>query len=138
MLSIVLYSSSFGYLFLGAAAWMWFLDWCKGASYTSNVRLDGKLAVVTGANVGIGKAVAIGLVNRGARVILACRDEKRAAGARADILRETGAEETKVEFMKIDLASFQSVRYWKLKYPLKIFTVFQKLCHRVVQERDIS
>ena len=109
-MSILLYSSSLGYLFLGVAAWMWFLDWCKGASYTSDVRLDGKLAVVTGANVGIGKAVAIGLVNRGARVILACRDEKRAVDARADILRETGAEETKVEFMKIDLASFKSVR----------------------------
>ena len=74
------------------------------------MRLDGKLAVVTGANVGIGKAVAAGLANRGARVILACRDEKRATDARADIIKETGVDGSQVEFMKIDLSSFQSIR----------------------------
>ena len=74
------------------------------------MRLDGKLAVVTGANIGIGKAVAAGLANRGARVILACRDEKRATDARADIIKETGVDGSQVEFMKIDLSSFQSIR----------------------------
>ena len=109
-MSTLLYSSSLGLLCLSVAGWLWFLDWCKGTYYTSDVRLDGKLAVVTGANVGIGKAVAAGLAERGARVILACRDERRAMDARADIIKETGVDESKVEFMKIDLSSFQSVR----------------------------
>jgi len=110
VLSILLYSSSLGLLCLALAGWFWFLDWCKGTYYISDVRLHGKLAVVTGANVGIGKAVAAGLANRGARVILACRDEKRATDARADIIKETGVDGSQVEFMKIDLSSFQSIR----------------------------
>lgn len=39
-------------------------------------RLDGKLAIVTGANCGLGYEIAKELYNRGADVILACRNVK--------------------------------------------------------------
>ena len=79
-------------------------------TFTGSTRLDGKLAVVTGANVGIGKAAATELARRGARVILACRDLGRAAAARREIMQEAAVAADKVETMQLDLASFKSVR----------------------------
>lgn len=48
-------------------------------------RLDGKTALVTGANGGIGLETARGLHQRGAHVLLACRSEARARAAMDDI-----------------------------------------------------
>ena len=51
----------------------------------SSRRLDGKVAVITGANTGIGKITAADLSRRGARVIMLCRSLERAEPAAADI-----------------------------------------------------
>ena len=51
----------------------------------STRRLDGKVAVITGANTGIGKITAADLSRRGARVIMLCRSLERAEPAAADI-----------------------------------------------------
>lgn len=48
--------------------------------------LSSKTYVVTGSNTGIGKEIARGLNRLGARVILACRDQTKAAAARDDIV----------------------------------------------------
>ena len=48
--------------------------------------LDGKLAVVTGANSGIGLETARRLAMANAQVVLACRNETKAAEAVADIV----------------------------------------------------
>ncbi|XP_008275341.1 dehydrogenase/reductase SDR family member 13-like isoform X2 [Stegastes partitus] len=76
---------------------------CKSAA-----KLHGKTAVVTGANTGIGKTTAMDLARRGAKVILACRDRRRAEAAVQEIIQETGNQQ--VIFMQLDLASLQSVR----------------------------
>ena len=68
----------------------------------------GKTVVVTGANTGIGKETALDLVKRGAKVILACRDEQRATDAAKDIIAETGSDKVLVRI--VDLSSFESVR----------------------------
>ncbi|XP_056594658.1 retinol dehydrogenase 12 [Triplophysa dalaica] len=76
-------------------------------SWSSDVRLDGKTAIVTGANTGIGKETAKDLAKRGARVILACRDMFKADQAASDIRREV--ENAIVVTCKLDLADTKSI-----------------------------
>jgi len=75
---------------------------------TNNILLHGKTCIVTGANTGIGKAVAKELARRKARVIMACRDVQKGNGA-ADKIRaqHVGAD---LRVMHLDLANFKSVR----------------------------
>jgi len=70
--------------------------------------MQGKIAIVTGSNTGIGKETARGLARRGATVILACRDSSKAQAARDDIARTTGRDDVKA--MALDLGSKASIR----------------------------
>jgi NAD(P)-dependent dehydrogenase (short-subunit alcohol dehydrogenase family) len=70
--------------------------------------LNGKVCVVTGANTGIGRAIARELARRSATVVLVCRSAERGEEARAAISGETG--NTKLEVLVCDLASLASVR----------------------------
>ena len=74
----------------------------------SRASLNGKTVVVTGASSGIGKATALELAKRGARVIMACRDIGKAENAVRDIRRQTNCGQLIVR--KVDLASLKSVR----------------------------
>lgn len=71
--------------------------------------LEGKLCIVTGANTGIGKETARGLVRLGATVVVACRDVAKGEAAKADIDGSTGLRD-RVHVMGLDLASFASIR----------------------------
>ncbi|XP_029313092.1 retinol dehydrogenase 13-like isoform X2 [Cottoperca gobio] len=82
--------------------------WMAGGVCRSKVRLDGKTVLITGANCGIGKETALDMAQRGARVILACRDMTRARIAADEIRQESGNGNVVVK--KLDLASLQSVR----------------------------
>ncbi len=71
-------------------------------------RLDGKLALVTGANRGLGLEIVVGLAGAGARVIMACRDAQKADQAIAEVLRRVPS--ANVRAMTLDLANLKSVR----------------------------
>ena len=68
----------------------------------------GRTFIVTGANTGIGFETARVLARRGARVLLGCRSEQRAADAMAKIVAES--PEADVEFLPLDQADLGSVR----------------------------
>jgi len=68
----------------------------------------GKLCVVTGANAGIGKVMALRLAEAGASVVLVCRDPRRGETALAEVRRRSGNQ--RVELMRCDLSSQRSVR----------------------------
>ena len=68
----------------------------------------GRVAVVTGANSGLGLETARQLAVHGATVVLACRSLERGAAAIADI--QMGAPDARLQLQELDLASLQSVR----------------------------
>jgi NAD(P)-dependent dehydrogenase (short-subunit alcohol dehydrogenase family) len=68
----------------------------------------GRVAIVTGANSGIGYEAALALAGRGARVVLACRDRTRGEEAVARIRAAHPAAEAVL--LPLDLASLASVR----------------------------
>ncbi len=53
-------------------------------------RIDGKVAVVTGASRGIGEGIAIGLADAGAAVVITARDEQRLKGVATAIRKRGG------------------------------------------------
>ena len=76
---------------------------------------SGRVAVVTGANSGLGYATARELARKGARVVLACRSERRGREAGDRIAAEVpGAE---VEFGRLDLGDLGSVREFARAFP---------------------
>lgn len=74
----------------------------------SSAHMVGKVVIVTGGNCGIGLETAKDLASRGARVIIACRNVKRAEFAREEIVKFSGNND--VHCRQLDLSSLRSVR----------------------------
>lgn len=71
--------------------------------------LNGKVALVTGANSGIGRVTARTLALQGWHVFLACRDEAKARPVLDEIAQASGGK-AQAEFLPLDLSDFASVR----------------------------
>ncbi len=69
--------------------------------------LTGRLAVVTGANAGLGYEIARGLGAAGARVVLACRSEQR--GEAAAVRLRSAVPGATVDVRRLDLADLAGV-----------------------------
>jgi NAD(P)-dependent dehydrogenase (short-subunit alcohol dehydrogenase family) len=68
----------------------------------------GRTAVVTGANSGLGLETTVALARAGARVVMACRDPRKAAAALDGVQQRV--PQGQVELISLDLASLASVR----------------------------
>jgi len=69
--------------------------------------LQGKVAIVTGGNTGIGKEIVRHLLNHNARVYLTARDAEKGRNAIEELKNDTGKE---AQLLHMDLASLSSVR----------------------------
>ena len=80
--------------------------------------LKGKIAIVTGANSGMGLATVEALSDKGATVIMLCRSEER---GRKAIARLTETKERDLDLILCDLGDYASIRNFaarvKEKYP---------------------
>jgi NAD(P)-dependent dehydrogenase (short-subunit alcohol dehydrogenase family) len=71
------------------------------------IDMSDKVCLVTGANSGIGKAIATGLARMGATVVIVCRHAGRGEKARRQIVERTGCGN--VELLLADLSIQQSI-----------------------------
>ncbi|MEU3191393.1 oxidoreductase [Streptomyces sp. NPDC006992] len=78
---------------------------------------SGRTAVVTGANSGLGFVTARELARRGARVVLACRDEERGGRARDALVQELPEAGPRTELRRLDLGDLASVRAFAKELP---------------------
>lgn len=80
--------------------------------------LNGKIAIVTGANSGMGYATVEALSDMGATVLMLCRSKERGMAAIASL---TAQKERKLELILCDLGDYLSIRnaaeYVKANYP---------------------
>ena len=70
-------------------------------------RMDNKLAIVTGANSGMGMATVEALSDEGAKVIMLCRSEKRGKEA---LQKLSENKDRQIELMLCDLGDYASIR----------------------------
>jgi NAD(P)-dependent dehydrogenase (short-subunit alcohol dehydrogenase family) len=76
----------------------------------SGVNLRGKRILVTGVSAGLGVETARSLVARGAHVVGAARDLKKAEAATTQVRKDAAAHGGSFELIELDLASLKSVR----------------------------
>ncbi|CAG2161780.1 unnamed protein product [Oppiella nova] len=85
--------------------------------FVTNKRLDGQVVVITGANSGIGRETALQLSLLGAKVIMGCRDPKR-AGSAVDYIKANNKNAV-LSVIQLDLSSLESVRDFAKKVSQK-------------------
>jgi NAD(P)-dependent dehydrogenase (short-subunit alcohol dehydrogenase family) len=77
----------------------------------------GRIAVVTGANSGLGLVTARELARKGALVVLACRNMEKGRAALAEVAAAASGPEPELE--ELDLASLASVRSFAERFSAK-------------------
>ncbi|CAM4149793.1 oxidoreductase [Gillisia limnaea] len=77
----------------------------------------GKIAIVTGANAGLGYKTTLGLVQKKVKVIMACRDIEKGNNSKADLLKEV--PDAQLEILQIDLSSLKSVKNFAKEFQKK-------------------
>ena len=74
---------------------------------TTSASMDGRVCIVTGANSGVGFESSLQLAQKGAHLVMVCRNRQRGEAARTKI---TAVAKGQVELVIADLASLDEVR----------------------------
>ena len=82
-----------------------------------DVDISGKTVLITGGNSGIGKYTAIGLAQRGARVVFTSRNVRKGDVAQAEIRELTKGRH--IDSLELDLASFKSIERFVTEFQAK-------------------
>ncbi|CAF3296241.1 unnamed protein product [Rotaria socialis] len=98
------------------AAWLFNKLWINHRFYPSKQSMHNKTVLITGGTIGIGYETAKDLLQRGARVIIACRNLNKGRNATSRLLSETDANEDSIRLMECDLCSLESVRNFARLY----------------------
>jgi NAD(P)-dependent dehydrogenase (short-subunit alcohol dehydrogenase family) len=98
----------------------------KGWTAQDMPGLAGKLALVTGANRGLGLEITRGLARAGATVVLACRDATRAESAMRQLRQEQ--PRAQLESLALDLADLASIRRFAETFAER-YTALDILCN---------
>jgi NAD(P)-dependent dehydrogenase (short-subunit alcohol dehydrogenase family) len=82
--------------------------------------VDSKIALVTGANSGMGRATSVALARAGYRVIMLCRSAERGKEAFEAVKAAVGSGAEKIELELCDLANLASIRDFAARLHNKI------------------
>ncbi len=96
-------------------------------------RVDGQTVVITGGNRGIGYQTALGLLQLGAEVVLACRNEQQAERAAGTLRQRTGGT---VHTLTCDLADLPSVAQAAGEISRRFPTVDTLICNAGTWARE--
>lgn len=102
--------------------------------------LSGKVAVVTGANIGLGMEIAKRVAEKGATTILACRNATKAGKARDELQAALGSA-ANLEVMALDVSSLASVAEFCTAFTAKYSRLDILMCNAGVmalEERQES
>ena len=91
-------------------------------------KLNGKVALVTGANSGIGAVTARELALQGYNVFLACRDADKAQLV-INAIDQQSRGQAKAEFIALDLASLDSIRACAAQFLAKKLPLHLLICN---------
>ncbi|KAF9293386.1 hypothetical protein BGZ88_005454 [Linnemannia elongata] len=101
--------------------------------------LTGKVAIVTGANTGLGYTTMVALAGRGAHVFLACRSQKRAIAAIETALLEIRSKypllttAPKLEFLELDLMDINKTQQAAKEFLRKGLPLHILVCNAGIQ-----
>lgn len=94
----------------------------------TQIKLNGKVALVTGANSGIGAVTARELALQGYHVFLACRDADKAQQV-INAIDQQSRGQAKAEFIALDLASLDSIRACAAQFLAKKLPLHLLICN---------
>ncbi|GAX80102.1 hypothetical protein CEUSTIGMA_g7540.t1 [Chlamydomonas eustigma] len=89
--------------------------------------MEDLFCIVSGGNSGIGKEISRGLLEKGAKVVLACRNMDSCELVRSELLASTGRSQSSCSCAQVDLEDLQSIRDFAVRQKKDLKSARRKL-----------